>query len=142
MFVLLCRPDPAETPGDTPAMRVHRKNLSSQRIHQNASRRFLPHPWQRQQKRFGLLVTHPTQCLERWRAKPRHDHIEKIADRPGLLVRQAAAGDRPRDIFGGRFGNVQVGWKGFFQSTEGAPVARFGSLRAAHDEQQLVQRVF
>jgi hypothetical protein len=42
MFVLLCRPDPAETPGDAPAMRVHRKDLPAQRIHQNASRRFLP----------------------------------------------------------------------------------------------------
>ena len=87
MLVLLCRPDPAETPGDTPAMRVHRKNLPAQRIHQNAARRFLAHPRQRQQKIFGLLAAHRAQGLERRLAKPRHDDVEKAANRLGFLVR-------------------------------------------------------
>ena len=41
MLVLLRRPDPAEAPGDAPAVRVHRKNLPAQRIHQHAARGFL-----------------------------------------------------------------------------------------------------
>ena len=68
--------------------------------------------------------------------------VEKIADRLGFLVRQAAADDRPRDIFGRRLGDVQVGGESFFQRAVGAAVARLTSLGAANDEQQFVQRVF
>ena len=138
MLVLLCRPDPAETPGDTPAMRVHRKNLPAQRIHQNAARRFLPHTRQRQQEFFFV---HRAQRLERRLTKLRHDDVEKVADRTGFLVRQAAAGDGSRDIFGGRFGDLQVGGVGFFQRPESAAVTRLPCFRAAHDEQQFVQWV-
>ena len=142
MLVFLCRPDPAETPGDAPAMRVHGEYLPAQRIHQNAARHFFADSRQRQQEGFGIFVAHLAQRLQRRLAELCHDDIEQLADRLGFLVRQPAADDRPRDIFGGRFGDVQVSGEGFFQRAVGAAVARFAGLGAANDEQQLVQRVF
>lgn len=142
VLVFLCRPDPAEAAGDSPAMRIYRENLPAQRIHQNASRNFLADSRQRQQESFGILVAHLAQWLQSRFAELCHDDVEKIADRLRFLVRQSAADDRPRDIFGGRFGDVQVGGESFFQRAESAAVACFASLSAANDEQQLVQRVF
>ena len=94
MLVFLRRPDPAETTGDAPAMRVHGKDLPAQRIHQNATRHFLADSRQRQQKSFGIRVAHLAQRFQRRLAKLRHDHIEQLADRLGFLIRQATAEDR------------------------------------------------
>jgi len=142
VFVFLRRPDPAEAAGDSPAMRIHGENVPAQRIHQNAARHFLADSRQRQQESFSILVAHLAQWLQRWLAKLYHDDVEKIANRLRLLVRQTAADDRPRNIFGWRFGDVQVSREGFFQRAEGAAVTRFAGLSAANDEQQFVQRVF
>ena len=89
--------------------------MPAQRIHQNASRHFLPNSRQRQQEGFGILIAHLAQWLQRWFAELFNDDVEKIADRLRFLVRQAAADDRPRNIFGRRFGNPQVGGEGVFQ---------------------------
>lgn len=121
-------------------MRIHGENLPAQRIHQNAARNFLPDPRQRQQKGFRILVAHRVQRFQSRLAEPCHDDVEKLADRRCLLVRQAAAGDGPRNIFGRRFGDSQVGGEGFLQRAEGIAVARFASFGAANDEQQFVQR--
>lgn len=140
--IFLRRPDPAQPPGDPPAMGIDRENLPVQRIHQNASRHFLADTRQRQQKLLGLRIAHLVQMLQRRLAEFVHDDVEQFAYGAGLLVRQSAAGDRPRNIFGGRFGDSQVGGKGFFQRTICIAVARFASFCAANDEQQFVQRVF
>ena len=67
-------------------MRIYGENLPAQRVHQNATRNFLPDSRQQQQKRFGILVVHRTQWLESRLAKLRHDDVEKIADRMRFLV--------------------------------------------------------
>ena len=142
MFVFLRRPDPAETAGDAPAMRVHGKDLTPQRIHHHAARHFFANSRQRQQKSFGLLIAHLAQRLQRRLAELFHNDVEQIADRTRFLVRQAATRDRPRDIFGGRFGDLVMGGEGFFQRAVSAAVARLAGLGAANDEQQFVQRIF
>ena len=45
-------------------MRVHRKNLPAQRIHQNAACHFFAYARQRQQKSFGILVAHLAQWIQ------------------------------------------------------------------------------
>ncbi len=142
MFIFLRRPDPAEPPGDAPAMGVHRENLPVQRVHQNAARHFFANPRQRQQKIFRIFVAHLAQWLESRFAELVHDDVEKIADRLRFLVRQSTTDDRPRDIFGGRFGDMQMRGESLFQRAVSIAVACFAGLGAANDEQQFVQRVF
>ena len=124
MPIFLRWPDPSQPPGDAPAVRVDRKNLPIQRVHQDTARNFFAHTGQRQQKRFCLLVAHRAQRFEVWRAEPRHDSVQQIADRFGFLVGQPTSCDGPGNVFGGRFGDLEVCGEGFFQRPKRIPVAR------------------